>query len=476
MSTDPNQQHPKPGEVLAGKYVVERVVGAGGMGVVVAARHEELDRRVALKFLLPAAARAGDAKARFLREARAAVGLKSEHVARVLDVGTLESGAPYIVMEYLEGSDLRDLVERRGPLPTEEAVDYVLQAAEAVAEAHALGIVHRDLKPANLFVTARNDGTAMVKVLDFGISKVLQTTASADHGLTGTDVVMGSPSYMSPEQIRSAKHVDTRTDIWALGVVLYELLTATPPFDGDNVATLSAQICMDAAAPIEAPGVPEGLSAVVMRCLEKAPEARYQNLAELAVALAPFAPDSSRHLAQRIARLSPVGSHDITLPASAAARAAIERPSATADTVAATASTLPAHSTTGSRVWMAIASVAVVIAVTSVALIVSMTSRQPADASSVVESAPAIASPAPSHALAAPVIAAAPSASVAHAAPAASGSSMPSPPAPRAASVKSPPAAKCGAGQVLSQGHCCPIGMVWGKSGCERPLAKEVPF
>src|SRR5262245_55273398 len=161
----------KPGEILAGKYRVERVLGAGGMGLVVAATHLVLGRLVALKFMLPQTVGAGGSIDRFLREARAASLLRSEHVASVKDLGTLENGAPFIVMEYLEGIDLAQLLHERRTLPPMVAIDYVLQACEALAEAHAHGIVHRDLKPANLFLTRRPNGTPLVKVLDFGISK-----------------------------------------------------------------------------------------------------------------------------------------------------------------------------------------------------------------------------------------------------------------------------------------------------------------
>ena len=208
----------RPGDVLAGKYRVDRVLGVGGMGVVVAATHLQLQQRVALKFMLDAGLAQPTQVERFGREARAAVRLRSDHVARVLDVGTLETGSPYIVMEYLDGSDIGSVLEQRGAMPVDMAVDCVLQACDAVAEAHALGIVHRDLKPRNLFLTTRNDGRALVKVLDFGISK---HTTGSDLSLTRTTEIMGSPSYMSPEQFRSAKLVDERTDIWALGAILY---------------------------------------------------------------------------------------------------------------------------------------------------------------------------------------------------------------------------------------------------------------
>ena len=216
------------GDVLAGKYRVERVLGAGGMGVVVAARHLQLDQLVALKFVLPSALDEASAAERFLREARAAVRLKSEHVAKVLDVGTLDTGAPYMVMEYLEGDTLAEVIQRDSPLPVDVACDYMIQACEAMAEAHSLGIIHRDIKPQNLFLTKGVGGKPLVKVLDFGISKMKQPEGAMN--LTQTATVMGSPLYMAPEQMRSARNVDGRSDIWALGVVLYELPDQIAPF------------------------------------------------------------------------------------------------------------------------------------------------------------------------------------------------------------------------------------------------------
>src|SRR3954454_18638740 len=216
------------GRVLAGKYRIERVLGRGGMGVVVAAHHIHLDEKVAIKFLLPEAVANAEVLGRFVREARAAVRIKSEHVARVSDVGTLEGGEPYMVMEYLEGSDLAEWLLQRGALPVEQAVEFLLQASEAIAEAHALGIVHRDLKPANLFVVRRADGLLSIKVLDFGISKVTDASMAAG-AATSTLALMGSPLYMSPEQMESARTADARSDIWSLGVILYELLTGACP-------------------------------------------------------------------------------------------------------------------------------------------------------------------------------------------------------------------------------------------------------
>jgi eukaryotic-like serine/threonine-protein kinase len=292
------------GQVLAGKYRVERILGVGGMGVVVSAHHLQLDERVALKFMLREARANGEAVARFAREARAAVKIKSEHVARVSDVGVLDSGAPYMVMEHLEGSDLSGWLKQHGRLPMEQAVEFVLQASEALAEAHSLGIVHRDLKPANLFVIRRPDGALSVKVLDFGISKVTAFGgAGPDFGMTKTSALMGSPLYMSPEQMRSAKDADTRSDIWALGVILFELLSGVTPFAAEALPELVLRIVSDAPQPlrIRAPEVPLRLEAVILKCLAKDPEQRFATVGELAVALVEFAPPRSRISVERIA-------------------------------------------------------------------------------------------------------------------------------------------------------------------------------
>jgi eukaryotic-like serine/threonine-protein kinase len=292
----------RPGDVLAGKYRVDRILGIGGMGVVVAATHVHLQQRVALKFMLPAGLERPTFVERFSREARAAVRLRSDHVARVLDVGKLDSGSPYIVMEYLDGSDIGTVLETRGAMSIPEAVDCVMQACDAVAEAHSLGIVHRDLKPRNLFLTERNDGRALVKVLDFGISK---HTTGDDLSLTRTTEIMGSPSYMSPEQFRSAKLVDERSDIWALGAILYELLTGQVPFVADSVTALTAMVLMEAPRPLTSlrGDVPPQLVRVVEQCLAKDPSLRFQSVSALAWALEPFAPADTRELATRIGRI-----------------------------------------------------------------------------------------------------------------------------------------------------------------------------
>jgi eukaryotic-like serine/threonine-protein kinase len=295
----------REGDILMGKYRIDKILGAGGMGVVVAAHHIRLDEKVAIKFLLPETLGSSEAVARFEREARAAVKIKSEHVARVSDVGTLENGAPYIVMEYLEGGDLSAWVHQRGPLPVEQAVEFVLQACEAIADAHGLGIVHRDLKPANLFCIRGSDNLLSIKVLDFGISKVTGGAAGPDMGMTKTKSVMGSPFYMSPEQMRSAKDVDARTDIWALGVILYELLTGSAPFTGDTLPEVCVKIATETPPPLRnlRPDAPAGLEEVILKCLQKDRTLRYGNVADFAVALAPFGPKRSRTSVERISRV-----------------------------------------------------------------------------------------------------------------------------------------------------------------------------
>ncbi len=290
----------QPGDILCDRYRVDRVLGAGGMGVVVLAEHIELRERVAIKFLLDSSAEDTELSERFLREARAAVKIRSEHVVRVSDVGRLPSGAPYLVMEYLEGEDLGQRLER-GPVPIEDAVDYVIQCCEAMHVAHRSGIVHRDLKPANLFLTQRPDGSPIIKVLDFGISKVAGPEAQ-QLSLTRTQAMMGSPLYMSPEQMRSSKDVGPSTDIWALGVILHELISGDVPFTGTAVTEVLVKVMQDTPPRLRAlrPDVPEGLEAAVLRCLAKSPADRFPSVAALAVALTPFASGHTLGLQRRL--------------------------------------------------------------------------------------------------------------------------------------------------------------------------------
>lgn len=279
----------QPGDVIAEKYRVTSVVATGGMGMVFEAVHLQLGHQVAIKVLLPSElTQDNSAVARFLREARAAANLQSEHVVRIHDVGTLPSQLPFMVMELLRGEDLRALVRREGPLPVTDVVRYVLQACDAIDEAHANGIVHRDLKPSNLFLTVRRDGSGSVKVLDFGISKAQPGVPGGTLELTTSSVMMGSPLYMSPEQIRDARAVDGRTDIWALGIILYQLLAGRPPFTGDSLPAVCASIAADPPLPLTRPDVPLELVAIIEKCLAKRPEHRFQTVGELVQCLAPL--------------------------------------------------------------------------------------------------------------------------------------------------------------------------------------------
>jgi eukaryotic-like serine/threonine-protein kinase len=291
------------GEVIAGKYRVDRVLGKGAMGLVLAATHMHLRQQVAIKVLHTTSSQA--TVARFLREARAAVRLTSRHAARVLDVGELHDGAPYMVMEYLDGSDLEAFVRQRGPLPVEDAVRYVLEAIEALAEAHAIGIVHRDLKPANLFLARTADGMSSVKVLDFGISKTSDGQLEGDGlQLTQTTDLLGSPLYMSPEQLQSARSATVQSDIWALGAILYQFLAGRVPFDTTSFPELVLMVNMQSPPPLEAlrRDVPPALAEAIGRCLAKKPADRFVSVGELSLCIAPYGPPEAQTSAERACR------------------------------------------------------------------------------------------------------------------------------------------------------------------------------
>lgn len=291
------------GKVIDGKYRVDALVGEGGMGVVWKATQLDLERPVAIKVVREEFASNEAVVSRTLREARAAAKLRGKHVVRVLDVGRLPSGAPYIVMEHLEGRDLyTDLAERLLPMPIAVAVDLVLEACEGLAEAHAVGIVHRDLKPENLFIAEQPDGSAVVKILDFGISKEICADAPQS---TTTPTAIGSPQYMAPEQMRAASDTDARADIWSLGATLYELITGRPPFDATTIPEVCNLVLEGEVEPPRKfrPEMPLGLEAVVLRCLRKSRDERFATVSELAYALAAYGSPAADDRATRIARV-----------------------------------------------------------------------------------------------------------------------------------------------------------------------------
>ena len=280
---------PAPGTVLAGKYVVESVLGQGGMGIVLQARHQRTEQAVAIKILRPEARVMPDVTARFEREARAAARIQGPHVCRVYDVDNLPDGSPMMVMELLQGWDLGQELAIRGPLPYPEAVSHVLAACEALAQAHRMGVVHRDIKPANLYL-CQEGPRRVVKVLDFGISKVLDNRDNVAH--TATTAAFGTPQYMSPEQVRSTKNVDGRADIWSLGVVLYELLGGRGPFDEATATAALAAIIADEPKPLREirPDLPQKLADVVTKALAKRADDRWPDIDSFMAALLPFGP------------------------------------------------------------------------------------------------------------------------------------------------------------------------------------------
>jgi tRNA A-37 threonylcarbamoyl transferase component Bud32 len=288
----PARRSALPGEIIDGKYRLVRTLGEGGMGVVFEAEHLLLRKKVAIKFLRSAVLALPEARTRFEREARASVRMRGRHVVRVLDVDSDAEGRPYIVMEHLNGRDLETELRARGRLPIAEAVDWLLQACEAVAEAHAAGIIHRDLKPSNLFLAEAGDGVRIIKVLDFGISK---NAYDPEPSVTSAAMTVGTPLYMSPEQVRSSKDVDARTDIWALGVILYELAAGAPPFRGTTTAAIAA-IVADATPSLVSVRreTPAGLERVVITALAKAREHRFPTVESFAAALMPFASPRAR--------------------------------------------------------------------------------------------------------------------------------------------------------------------------------------
>ncbi len=276
----------RPGLRVDDKYDVQAIIGRGGMGVVVAARHLDLGRDVALKFLCSSSngtTNGDEMRARFRREAQISAKLRNEHITRVLDVGSF-AGASFMVMERLEGNDLRRrLREAGGKLPLNIAMNYVLQLCEGIAEAHAHGIVHRDLKPSNLFITHAPDGTDLLKILDFGISK----WSDAEVGeLTKDGMVLGSPKYMAPEQVFGATTIDTRADVWSIGAIFYQMLAGRTPYVETTLARFCQEIMSGPPPRLDTVAdVPKAVADVVERCFEQKPEDRMSSVAELAGAL-----------------------------------------------------------------------------------------------------------------------------------------------------------------------------------------------
>jgi serine/threonine-protein kinase len=290
------------GQLVDGKYRIERLLGKGGMGAVYTARHELLAQTVALKVVLPEIAANQEVVSRFINEARSVATIESDHVARVIDVGRLGDGTPYMVMEFLAGCDLDEYLARRGPLPPETIADFLLEALDGVAHAHALGIVHRDLKPANLFLSQKPGRPSRVKVLDFGIAKALEGSPLAASNATSTKSILGSPAFMAPEQLRSSRRVDARADIWSIGVIAYQLSTGRLPYDSEDVGGLFASILEDPALPPRQvrPELPEAFEAIVLRCLAKRPDERFQSALALATALAPLGTTTAARALERI--------------------------------------------------------------------------------------------------------------------------------------------------------------------------------
>ena len=451
-----------PGTILLGKFRVDSVIGRGAMGIVIAATNIALDQKVAIKFMLPGKDTNPERHERFMREARIAARLTNQHIAKVLDVGTLsENAAPYLVMEFLRGKDLEGVLVERGVLPFAEAVSYVLQVCEAVAEAHKAGIVHRDLKPANLFLTKLADGSACIKVLDFGVSKLTETGGAE---LTHESAIMGSPLYMPPEQMRSSRDVDARADVWSLGIVLYQLVAGITPFHAEGIPQVCTRVFMGEPTPLTKfrPDAPAGLEAVLLRCFERDRAQRWQNLAELAAALVPFGPARSVVHAERAAailgleegpsRLTDVLPPEPVITASARALSALDGIGGTLDTVAKLGE---APQPSGSRLPLVIAAavVALVLGAAGAALLWARAPVVHGPSAAVLSTLPSVVPPAPSQGSSAPpastsaplppVVSAAPSATAVVASPKHSAGPLAPPPRPTA-SAKSIPVPSTG--------------------------------
>ena len=433
------------GRTAGGKYKLVRLLGSGGMGEVYEAQHSIVGRRFALKFLHPLLAGNTEIVARFQREAQAAGSLENENIAAVVDAGTADDGAPYLVMEYLEGEDLAHLLVRGGPLPVPRAAYIVIQACRGLAAAHGRGIVHRDLKPENLFICKRNDGSDLIKVLDFGIAKL--HTGRVGTGLTQTGTTMGTPFYMSLEQARGAKEVDHRTDIYALGVILYEILSGSKPHPGESYNEILYHVLSQEPAALDSirSGLPSGLSAVVQKAMAREAADRYASVADLMEALIPFAGRAVTPLRSQVG-LSVVQGATIQSPVSLPAMA-VSAPTAPPEKPA----TVPARSRSRVLGWAAAAGVAVLLVALALLLGLHRDPRQQA----VAPTPPALSAPAPIPALAPVPAPAPPPVPVPTPAPAAASAAADS--HPPATKIESPPGRPGGrpGGQRLSK-HTAP--------------------
>jgi hypothetical protein len=450
-----------PGTVVAGRLRIERVIGRGGMGVVYEAQHLHLQQRVALKVLYGDAAKDPESSARFVREAQIALSLTSPYIVRVHDLGVTDHGQPYIQMELLQGRGLDSVICAAGNVSVEQAVGLVLQACVGVGTAHATGLVHRDLKPENLFLTRQSDGSEFVKVLDFGISKVAPPHDVLQLTMVGT--AFGTPQYMSPEQCVSAAEVDARCDQHALGLILYELLTKKPVFEGESETSITYQILAGkpASARVIRPDVAPPLDEAIQKTLAKQPRDRFRDVADFALAIAPFGGPSARADAEAIAKVlhhAPTDSTRAALPTGPVSQGAVAaHPAATTNGSFTRAALAPAKSGLPAIVWAAIAVVPIAaIALTSAFLFHRTEHRESGEASTASTSADAPASassvaqaPAPSVSTAAPVASEAPphadpSAAVASASAASASAqpptaSLPEPARPTAPIMAAPP-------------------------------------
>lgn len=323
MTVPDTSRYPAAGEVIDGKYRIERMLGEGGMGAVAAATHLLLRAPVALKFISPDVIRLPGVVDRFMNEGAVAMRIDSEHVVRILDIGRLSNGLPFLVMEYMDGCDLGDLLEREAAgtgFAVPRAIHFVLQILRGLHAAHSAGVVHRDLKPSNCFLIARDDEPEFVKLLDFGISKNV-SEGNTDQKLTQTNTGLGTPLYMSPEQARNARDANARSDLYSVAAILYELLTGRTPYDADSPNDLLFKLFTSEPDPIQGvrPDIPDDLAKLIHRGLSKTPEDRPQNAAEFADLLVPFADDRSAALIARMratatARLSSLPAESRAMP------------------------------------------------------------------------------------------------------------------------------------------------------------------